>query len=163
LKVDDDPDKGAHVKLAEALVLRADAQKRLEQLKERVLRNAKVQEGDSPAEDPAALIKEYEAVAAEVVSLIQRINRTNAKAVLEGATMSDLLARRDVLRSRATLYRDVAAEATVTQRLVSRSEVKFKSAISVTQMQKRADALSGEHRELDARIQQADWLIELED
>jgi hypothetical protein len=28
-------------------------------------------------------------------------------------------------------------------------------------MQKKADALSKEHRELDARIQQADWQIDL--
>jgi len=35
------------MKLAEALTLRADLQKRIAQLKERLLINAKVQEGDS--------------------------------------------------------------------------------------------------------------------
>jgi len=34
------------MKLAEALILRADCQKRFEQLKARLLSNAKVQEGD---------------------------------------------------------------------------------------------------------------------
>jgi hypothetical protein len=41
------------MKLAEALLRRADCQKCLEQLKARLLRNAKVQEGDDPAEDPS--------------------------------------------------------------------------------------------------------------
>lgn len=41
------------MKLAEALNLRADVSKRLSQLSERLTANAKVQEGDSPAEDPA--------------------------------------------------------------------------------------------------------------
>src|SRR5919205_538337 len=36
------------MKLAEALILRADGQKRFEQLKQRVVRSAKVQEGDEP-------------------------------------------------------------------------------------------------------------------
>ena len=46
------------MKLAEALIWRADAKKRLEQLKTRLVRVAKVQEGDAPAEDPKALLAE---------------------------------------------------------------------------------------------------------
>jgi len=46
------------MKLAEALMLRADIQKRIDQLKQRLLRNVKVQEGDRPAENPEALLSE---------------------------------------------------------------------------------------------------------
>ena len=44
------------MKLAEALFLRADYQKRLDQLKQRLLRNARVQEGADPLDrvDPAS-------------------------------------------------------------------------------------------------------------
>jgi len=45
------------MKLAEALILRADCQKRIEQLRQRLLRNVKVQEGDKPAEEPMELIQ----------------------------------------------------------------------------------------------------------
>ncbi|MEM8557071.1 MAG: hypothetical protein AAGG50_04525, partial [Bacteroidota bacterium] len=38
------------MKLAEALILRADLQKRLAQLRQRVMQNVKTQEGDAPAE-----------------------------------------------------------------------------------------------------------------
>ena len=48
------------MKLAEALNLRADVQKRIASLKERLIRNAKVQEGDVPAEDPVMLLKELD-------------------------------------------------------------------------------------------------------
>ena len=44
------------MKLAEALILRADSQKRFEQLKQRVVRSAKVQEGDEPPENPRDLL-----------------------------------------------------------------------------------------------------------
>ena len=40
------------MKLAEALVLRADGQKRIEQLQQRLIQNAKVQADDQPAENP---------------------------------------------------------------------------------------------------------------
>lgn len=60
------------MKLAEALILRADYQKRIEQLKQRLLRNAKVQEGDDPAENPAALVEEVNRLAQELEVLIQR-------------------------------------------------------------------------------------------
>jgi hypothetical protein len=59
------------MRLAEALILRADAQKRIEHLKQRLLRNAKVQEGDVPAENPAELIGELDRIAAELTRLIQ--------------------------------------------------------------------------------------------
>jgi len=90
-----------NMKLAEALVLRADYQKRIDQLKARVLRNAKVQDGDRPAEAPAELVAQIEEIAAALERLVQRINRTNAVTRLDGAvTVADMLARRDMLAAR---------------------------------------------------------------
>jgi hypothetical protein len=43
------------MKVAEALALRADLQRRLEQLKQRLVKNARVQEGDQPEEAPEQL------------------------------------------------------------------------------------------------------------
>ena len=40
------------MKLAEALIVRSDYQKRIEQLRNRLLQNAKIQEGETPNEDP---------------------------------------------------------------------------------------------------------------
>ena len=64
------------MKIAEALALRADLQKRLEQLKQRLVKNARIQEGDKPEEDPVELQSELEKSAQELTLLIQRINRT---------------------------------------------------------------------------------------
>lgn len=149
-------------KLAEALILRADYNRRLEQLKARILRNAKIQEGEKPAEDPAALLKEFEDIAGRFEEIIQRINRTNVATTIDGdLSLADAIARRDVLRVRQAMYRDLASAATVTQERHTRSEVKFRGTVTVTEMQKRADATAKEHRELDARIQEANWQTEL--
>ena len=50
------------MKLAEALIARADYQKRNEQLKRRISLNLKIQEGELPAEDPNAMLAELIAI-----------------------------------------------------------------------------------------------------
>ena len=149
------------MKIAEALALRADLQKRVEQLKARLVRNARIQEGDAPEEDPAELQEELERVARELTALIQRINRTNATSPLGAGTLADALAARDVLKLRHAAYRDLATAASTTQGRTTRSEVKYVSTVNVAAIQRKADDLAREYRELDTRIQEADWLTTL--
>jgi hypothetical protein len=46
---------------------------------------------------------------------------------------------------------------------MTRSEVKFISTVSVADIQRKADDLAKQDRELDTRIQEADWLTTLLD
>jgi hypothetical protein len=150
------------MKLAEALILRADCQKRFAQLKSRLLTNAKVQEGDQAAEDPKELADELERVADQLADLVKRINKTNSATLFAGdGTISDALADRDVLASRRAVYADLAQAAAITQQLFTRSEVKYVRTIDVVEIQKRADELAKKYRELDTRIQEFNWLTEL--
>jgi hypothetical protein len=150
------------MKLAEALILRADSQERLKQLEQRLLRNARIQEGDQPAEDPQALLAELEQISETLTQLIQRINRTNSVTKLDGGiTLADMLAIRDVLRLKNHTYRELAQQATVIQARFTRSEIKFQSTVDVAAIQKQADELAKEYRELDTKIQEANWLTDL--
>lgn len=152
------------MKLAEALILRAEQQKRLAALGSRMQRNAKVQEGDAPSEDPMILLAEYNTIAAGLVTLIQRINRTNATTALPGhGTIADAIAERDDLRARAEAYRELAYAGMVTQNAYSRSEIRFKSTVAIADLQKQADALSQQHRELDSALQAMNWTVDLVD
>ena len=150
------------MKLAEALILRADSQKRFAQLQSRLIGNSRIQEGDEAAENPNDLIKELEGVAGELVDLIKRINKTNsATVVANGKTISDVLAERDVLALRRAAYNSLALNAAVGQGRLTRSEIKYVSTIKVAEIQKHADELAKEYRELDARIQELNWLTDL--
>ena len=150
------------MKLAEALILRADAQKRVEQLRDRLDTSAKVQEGEQPPENPQSLIAELERTTADLLSLIRRINKTNSTALLEeGVTMSDALAERDVLMLKRSAYNSLIEAATVGQNRYSRSEVKYMSTVNVAEIQGRVDDLARQRRELDTRIQQANWNTDL--
>jgi hypothetical protein len=151
------------MKIAEALALRADLQRRLEQLKQRLVKNARIQEGDTPEEDPVELQAELEKSAQVLTALIQRINRTNAGSRFGKGTIADALAERDVLKIRYNAYRELATAASTTQGRTTRSEVKFISTVSVASIQRKADDLAKQYRELDTRIQEADWLTTLLD
>jgi len=150
------------MKLAEALILRADKQKRLEQVKERLLRNVKVQQDTQPAEKPEKLLAELETLTKDLVLLIQQINKTNSNTMFDKSrTMSDALAERDILVQKQTIYREVVKTASVTHDRLSRSEIKFVATVKVAEMQKRADDLAKEHRDLDTKIQELNWKTEL--
>jgi methyl-accepting chemotaxis protein len=149
------------MKVAEALALRADLQRRLEQLKQRLVKNARVQEGDQPEEAPEQLQTEFERCAEELVRLIQKINRTNASSRLGTGTLADALAERDVLKIRQNAYRELASAASTVQTRTTRSEVKFVSTVRVAAIQSKADDLAKQLRELDSSIQEADWKTDL--
>ena len=152
------------MKLAEALILRADCQKRIAQLQSRLMNNAKVQEGDAPAEAPQDLTAEIERASAELLQLIQRINKTNSATAFDNErTISDVLAERDCIALKRGAYAKLAQEAVITHGRFTRSEIKYVTTIDVAETQKRADELAKNHRDLDARIQELNWQTELVD
>ena len=154
------------MRLAEALAERADLQRRLEQLRDRITANARYQEGEEPAEDSSALLREAEVGFARLRELIRRINLTNSRLDLgEDGTMTDALAARDVLRARHALLVAAAAAASgagTTAFRQIRSELRQVSALPVAEVRAKADAVAQELRELDNRIQQASWTSDLE-
>lgn len=144
--------------LAEALSERAEAQARLENLRERLMSVARIQEGDVPDEDPAALLAEAEAVARRIDALVVAINTTNtATAFDETKNLTQALAERDGLLRLRRLYADLAKVAGTRQDRYSRTEIKFVSTLPVAELRAQADAYAQAYRELDTRIQQLNW------
>ena len=150
------------MKLAEALMERADLQKRMEPLGERLRNNARVQEGEAPAEDPQELLKELAQVAAQLEEITARVNLTNSRALAEGETLTELLARREVEQKRLALLRSFLENASRLFERGTRTEIKVVSTVNVREMQKQVDKESKALRELDAKIQAANWTTELQ-
>lgn len=150
------------MKLAEALILRADAQKRIAQLRERLNRSAKIQEGEAPPENPQELLAEMERVLAEYTDIIKRINRTNAATPFgEGLTLTDALADRDTLAMERNMLTQLIAATAQPDFRYGRSEIKYVVTVSIADLQKRIDRLAQRHRELDTVIQQMNWQVDL--
>lgn len=149
------------MKLAEALQERADLNRRIQQLQQRLGNNAIVQEKEKPIEDPKNLLAELDRCVAELEDIIARINLTNCRTQVEGKTLTQHLARRDALKLKLGAYRDLAYRASQVGQRASGREIKLLSAVSVPQVQKEVDALARELRLLDNSIQAANWATEL--
>lgn len=150
------------MKLAEALILRADRQKRLELLRERLTRVAKVQEGDNPSEQPALLLEEVNRVSTDLTRLIRQINKTNATVHLdENRTIADAIADRDGLRTRHSILTSLVQAAVIKQDRFTKSEVRYQATVDVAALQVQVDDLARAYRELDTQIQSVNWAVDL--
>jgi hypothetical protein len=150
------------LELAEALAERSDCQNRIEELKKRILRNARVQEGEEPAEDVNALLLEVDSRYKRLSELIQAINRTNSQTTFdEGRVLSDGISDRDLAGKKRDFLAAITEAASTRQDRYSKSEVRFVATLPVAQLQKEADRLSREYRQLDTRIQELNWKTEL--
>ena len=149
------------MKLATALSERADIQRRLTQLQTRLNNNAKVQEGEEPAEDPRQLLKELDTLLERLEWLMNRINLTNSRTLSDGVPVTALIAHRDCLKKRVNLMRSFLDSASATVDRYSQKEIKILSAVKVSTLQKQLDEVSKELRETDERIQALNWTTEL--
>lgn len=149
------------MKLAEALMERSDLKTRIEQLAARLNENAKVQEGDEPAENPAELLDEINRLYARLERLMTLVNLTNARTLSDGEPLTALLARRDCLSGRIRQLRDFLACASANVSRGTRAEIRVVSTVNVKEYQKRADDLARDLRELDVKIQSLNWTTDL--
>lgn len=151
------------MKVAEALSIRKDLQKKVSQLQGRIQNNVKVQEGDAPAEDPAELLRELDSCLTQLEELIYRINRTNMHTTnAKGETVTQLIARRDVLTQRIGVLRAVFDKASEGQTRYARTEIKQVTVVDVKALGKQVDRLSAQLRTLDVEIQALNFATELE-
>ena len=149
------------MKLAEALQVRADLNRRIADLRSRLSANATVQEGEKPAEDPAELLPELDRCVKTLEERITQINLANCRTVVEGETVTALLARRDCLTAQIGAYRQLLDNASQTAYRARGTEIKVLSTVDVAALQKKVDAMSHQLRVLDNTIQQTNWTTDL--
>ncbi|MBV7275602.1 DIP1984 family protein [Clostridium sp. PL3] len=150
------------MRLAEALVLRADCQRKISQLKQRLERSAKVQDGEKAPEDPKLLFKELNSTIQELTVLVKKINRTNCLTNFDDQkSILEALAEKDAISMERDVLEELIEKAAVKYDRYSRSEVKFVSNINIAEIQKQKDELSKRYRELDFKIQEKNWSSDL--
>jgi hypothetical protein len=150
------------MKLAEALVLRADVQKRIAQLRERLRQSALVQEGEQPPENPEQLLIEMDQLLNQLGDLIIRINRTNIQTRFStDETLTDALARRDVLSMRYSVIGGLADTAANRIERYGRSEIRKIATVDVAALRRQLDEIARQRRELDTAIQAMNWTTDL--
>ena len=149
------------MKLSEALIIRGDLQKRVQQIKSRLIANAKVQEGDKTIEDPNEIMAELNQTLKDLCEIIKRINLTNSKITDGEKTMTELLADRDSLTMKINICQEFLETARTKIDRYSNKEIKIFSSVDVKEEQTKLDKLSKELRELDVKIQSLNWQSDL--
>lgn len=148
------------MKLAEALSIRSDLQKRINMLNSRLKKSCTVKEGDTPPEDVHSLLKELDSSLKRCRELVYRINYTNMHATVEGRPITEMMAERDMLQQRVRIYHDVIKTLVDGPDRWGREE-KVVRLLDVPAFRKDADRYSKELRELNLRLQQINWEIDL--
>jgi hypothetical protein len=152
------------MKLAQALLLKSDMQKKFASLRERIARNAVVQMGDEPHEDPHKLIEEAFGVLKEIGLLAVRINKTNLRTALpDGRSLSEAIAHRDTMTLQHSLIQHANSSTQREPRRYGVAEIKWVATLRVASLQKQSDDLAKKIRELNSIIQETNWTAELEE
>lgn len=149
------------MKLAEALQERADLNRKIEQLKSRLNNNVLVQEGEQTAESPEQLKQELDSSLERLTSLIAQINKTNCETNVDGQTLTELIAKKDTLSLKISVYKDIVYTASQTSYRARNTEIKIKSAISVADWQTEIDRMAKELRLVDNKLQETNWNTDL--
>lgn len=149
------------MKLAEALQERADLNRNIEQLKMRLNKNVLVQEGETSSESPEKLKHELDASVERLAYLMAKINKTNCITAVDGKTLTELIAEKDVLSLKISAYKEIVSTASFSVSRLRNSEIKIKPTISVVEWQSEIDNMSKKLRIIDNKLQETNWNTEL--
>lgn len=150
------------MKLAEALLLRRDLNNRLFQLRNEISSSVLVQEGDTLDRSITELFKEYDEINQQYSGLVVAINRKNATASLADSALllMEALEQREQLRRKHALLTQALDETKAAPRM-GRNEIRLVRTIDTKTLTEQLNATAKQLRELDGKIQQTNWLVDL--
>lgn len=149
------------MKIAEALQERSDLKRKIAQLSDRICDNILVQVGDEPAENPIVLKEDLDSSIIRLKYLIEKINETNCNTIVEGRSLTDIIAEKDTLELSVSAYKSAVRRAGQIGYRVRGSEIKLTQTIIVSEWQKQIDEMSKRIRELDTLLQKTNWTVDL--
>lgn len=150
------------MKLAEALLLRRDLNNRLFQLRNEISSSVLVQEGDTLDRSITELFKEYDEINQQYSELVVAINRKNATASLADSALllMEALEQREQLRRKHALLTQALDETKAAPRM-GRNEIRLVRTIDIKTLTEQLNTTAKQLRELDGKIQQTNWLVDL--
>ena len=148
------------MKLAEGLLLRADLQKKIVQMVNRITPVIKITQGKSPQEDSIKLMAQMRKAIQVFEAIVVRINKTNIGTSLpDGRNLMGALAHRDALKTMVTHLRTIRQTAQISNHDYNNT----RTTIKIKQLQSEIDQVGRAFRELDSQIQELNWLTELKE
>ena len=147
--------------IAEALQERADLNSKISSIRERLADNIIVQDGDKPVEDPNDLRSQLEKAIERLAYIMYKINTTNCMTVVEGRSLTEIIAEKDALKLSCLVYKASMRNAGSITRRVRASDIRLVQTIDIIEWQRKIDEISGRIRELDTILQKTNWIVDL--
>lgn len=98
----------------------------------------------------------------ELTDFVQRINKRNEEVLFDNIrTIANVQVYRGVLIQKYNITTRLISSATDIGDRYSKKEIKIVSTIDVKKYQKETDKLAKEYRELDLKIQEKNWNVDL--
>lgn len=150
------------MKLAEALLDRAEIQKKITDLQGRIQNNAVVQQDDAPSEDPNKLFADLCQCYTDLDSLNCRINTTNNTTPFDDKMkICDALALRESLDKQITTLASLAQSFNLRNNRTTKSEIKYVATMNPVVIRTQVEKLKTQRKDLDRKIQSLNWSIDL--
>lgn len=150
------------MKLAELLNERKAMKERITHIRERLAMCVRKQEGDdAPVEPPEELKTELIGQYEKLAGLIIAINSANMQTLVDNRNLMELIAERDKNIAIAASLHKLAGQATPESSRYSRNEIRFVPSIDIKKVRQEADRYAVTARELDSRIQAANWTTDI--
>lgn len=148
------------MKLAEGLLLRADLKKKIEHIENRLRPVLIVMEGKQPQEDPVKLLAQLRKAVQDFEDIVIRINKTNNKTMIAGeGPLMNALAKRDSLKLLSEKLRTIRQAAQIPHGNYNN----MRATLDIQNLQIEMDQTGRAFREIDSKIQEVNWLTELEE
>ncbi len=150
--------------LAELLLERGELKKRVSELENRVITNVKFEEGQESYEDPELLLEKLSSTYSKLETLIEKTNRANATSTIDsGETIEQLIIKRQLLESKIASLKNIYEKTMNSRDRFSdyAENVKYELRIDAKSFVKNLNSLCKESRELNLKIQRANWITEV--
>jgi len=150
------------MKLAALILEKSDIENKVSQLVTRINSCARIQEGDTAPEEPAELLEELNTVYKRLELVNNAITRANHSAKFSDNQpyLINALVARDVLAKKIGQLNSIVNSCGTQQRF-ARNEIKFVTNIDVVSLRAEIDKLTKEKRDLNAKIQELNWIVDV--
>ena len=148
------------MKLAEVLIRKGDLAKRIASLRSRLKNNCLIQEGETPQEDPSAIIAELESAITEHERLQGTILAANMRSRVGDRPLCEVLLHRNSLMVLHAALAGAVEAARPSDRY-GLSEIRWSPVIDGAATQKRVDDIAAQIQELNIKLQEVNWQTEV--
>jgi hypothetical protein len=152
------------IKLAEALLIKAEYEERLESLRTRLRVSARVQDGNFPPEDPETLLADVQTCLDNLASLNKRISITQSQTLLASRqTLADAIIDQEILVKKQSIYQSIVEAGTIPPDAYQSSNMRWLVTVNIAGLNRRIEEIAKEYRLLETEIQKVSWSTKLVD